>query len=325
MPFAHDHPDFSALVERLASRSALSTGMIEKDYWVTHTLWSLHQTGLEIWFKGGTSLSKAYGIIERFSEDVDLRVEPGNAEVPKVKSWKSTNAGPIAQRRAYFESLETAITVPGARVVLEDGSIDKDARGAVYRVEYQGNYQGDLGPMRPYVMLEIGVARVTPFVLRPISSFVHDELARIGRLQEFNDNRPSDVRCVHPLVTLIEKLDAISRRFRRDPMEPVSFVRHYEDAARIIRVISTLPALDQTPAQLIDDMLREKQIRWRPDAADPAFNVRAAEPKALTDAYAALRAMFWGERTMLHDACAAIRAWIAGHVPDSGTNVETTP
>jgi predicted nucleotidyltransferase component of viral defense system len=38
-------------------------------------LWALHTQGLEVWFKGGTSLSKGVGLIERFSEDIDLKRE----------------------------------------------------------------------------------------------------------------------------------------------------------------------------------------------------------------------------------------------------------
>lgn len=68
---------------------------------MTHAPWSLHQTGLDIWFKGGTSLSKGFALIERFSEDLDLRIEPGTAPgVPTVSSWKSENKRPIAERQA---------------------------------------------------------------------------------------------------------------------------------------------------------------------------------------------------------------------------------
>ncbi len=69
------------------------------------------------------------------------------------------------------------------------------------------------------MLLEVGAARVTPSVSRTLSSFVHHWLDR--HQPEFFDGGPIDnrprVRCVHPLVTLIEKLDAISRRFPRDP------------------------------------------------------------------------------------------------------------
>lgn len=58
MTFVHDDPDFDALLRIVADKRRISIGLVEKDYWVTHTLWALKQTGFEIWFKGGTSLSK---------------------------------------------------------------------------------------------------------------------------------------------------------------------------------------------------------------------------------------------------------------------------
>jgi predicted nucleotidyltransferase component of viral defense system len=69
MTFVHADRDFADLLRRAASDRRLSVGLIEKDYWVTHALWALRHQGFDIWFKGGTSLSKGFGLIERFSED----------------------------------------------------------------------------------------------------------------------------------------------------------------------------------------------------------------------------------------------------------------
>ena len=72
--FLHDDPEFSALIRLVADKRRLSEGIVEKDYWVTHALWSLQETGLAIYFKGGTSLSEGFDLIQRFSEDVDLTI-----------------------------------------------------------------------------------------------------------------------------------------------------------------------------------------------------------------------------------------------------------
>jgi len=55
---------------------------------------------------------------------------------------------------------------------------------------------------------------------------------------------------VPPLVTLLEKLDALSRRYARETLEPDGFARHYEDAAHIIRSLASLPAVEQSPRAL---------------------------------------------------------------------------
>lgn len=60
-----------------ASRRDVQPVVIEKDFWVCWTLHRLFtdpQTSPHLTFKGGTSLSKAYGLIERFSEDIDLTI-----------------------------------------------------------------------------------------------------------------------------------------------------------------------------------------------------------------------------------------------------------
>lgn len=74
-----DHPaDLAAITSEASARLQLPLADIEKDFWVVELLRSIArpvEDGLLI-FKGGTSLSKAYEIIERFSEDVDVLVAP---------------------------------------------------------------------------------------------------------------------------------------------------------------------------------------------------------------------------------------------------------
>ena len=49
-----------------------------------------------------------------------------------------------------------------------------------------------------------------------MTSFVHEHLETLRQLADYNDSRPRAVRCVHPLVTLLEKLDALMRRLPRE-------------------------------------------------------------------------------------------------------------
>jgi len=110
-------------------------------------------------------------------------------------------------------------------------------------------------------------------VARDLTSFVHDHLVGLGEMASFDNNRPRAVRCVHPLVTLLEKLDAIQRRFPKATADPATFVRHFEDAARIIDAAPLLPALHgyASPLSLAEDMLAQRQVAARATAADPAF------------------------------------------------------
>lgn len=123
------------------------------------------------------------------------------------------------------------------------------------------------------VRLEVGSARVTPHVARDITSWVHEKLVATDTITEFDDNRARGVRCVHPLVTLLEKLDALHRRFPNEKVLPQMFVRHYEDAARLIEGVSKLPPLDgyASVRALADEMLAQKQLAAMPVATDVAL------------------------------------------------------
>jgi hypothetical protein len=311
--FIHEDPDFGQLVQIVARATGIAAALIEKDYWVTHTLWALHRTGLSIWFKGGTSLSKGFGLIQRFSEDLDLMVEQGTvAALPKVTNWTSINKGPVAGRRAFYDALTAVLAVPSAHVEQDQHYIDKQARGSDYLVYYPGTLLADLPPaMSPFVRLEVGHARVVPFAEKPLTSFVHAHLEREALLGEYEDNRPVSVRCVHPIVTLFEKLDAMARRYARDKIEPDTFVRHYEDVVQIIRAENKLPGMEMTAEALAKDMLDQKDIAALPRPDEPALVMADLEKRAVVNrAYAKVAPMYWGTRIPLDEACATIRAWL---------------
>ena len=75
-PFLHEHSEFVALLRIVGERDSIEPILVEKDYWIMHALWGLHDLGLVFELKGGTSLSKGYKIIERFSEDIDIKILP---------------------------------------------------------------------------------------------------------------------------------------------------------------------------------------------------------------------------------------------------------
>ena len=72
----HDHKDFNDLIAAVSEAMGIDPSLVEKDYWIMHCLWGLQQQGFSFELKGGTSLSKGFGLIHRFSEDIDIRIEP---------------------------------------------------------------------------------------------------------------------------------------------------------------------------------------------------------------------------------------------------------
>jgi hypothetical protein len=164
--------------------------------------------------------------------------------------------------------------------------------------------------MRPFVLLEVGRARVFPAVSRPLSSWVHDRLVAIDMLQDFVDNRPGAVRCIHPWVTCLEKLEAIARRVDKGH-DAATFVRHYEDAARIVRAREALPPLELGLSELVSRLAEEDKKRM-PPPSHPAFTSHDREPwSEIHRAWDAITPMFWGERMTVEEATSVLRSFLS--------------
>jgi hypothetical protein len=86
----HEHPDFEQAILRAAEHfrgRGLRPAIIEKDYYVTEALRIISVTaGDKVIFKGGTSLSKGWNLIQRFSEDADIFLDPLAFEPPLGKN-----------------------------------------------------------------------------------------------------------------------------------------------------------------------------------------------------------------------------------------------
>lgn len=77
----------SMLLSQAGEKIGLSAKSVEKDLWVTQVLHALFSIDISdrLIFKGGTSLSKAWGLIDRFSEDIDLAIDPMFLGAPDVR------------------------------------------------------------------------------------------------------------------------------------------------------------------------------------------------------------------------------------------------
>lgn len=316
MGFIHRDPEWNQLLTIVADAVDRPIALVEKDYWVTHTLWSLLHQGFHLWFKGGTSLSKAFDLIERFSEDIDVRVDAGTTGLAEpTVSWNNTKNKAVQQRNAWFDAIASNLDVPDCAVERDVVGSDSKVRGAHIRILYPSLHSARLPrAMRDFVLLEVGRARVVPYVLVDLSSWVHDYLETIGQLQDFVDNRPREVRCIHPWVTCLEKIDAITVRFDKGRPAP-DFVRHYEDVAQILRARHELPPLADGLDQLVAALEAEDKTTM-PYADHPALNPDASDGwHSIRTAWDAFAPVFWGERISLEAACTEIRTFLA-QAPD---------
>ena len=235
--FFHDRPDAKELFETLAAQKGLPPAVVEKDYWVMHCLWGLNQQGLHFEMKGGTSLSKGWLVIERFSEDIDIRFEP-----PPKLNVKGDKPAHVLARFEFYDALAAKIKIPGVTVNRSRVYDDDKAQNGGIGLKYDSFFMpGTEIGLKPEVLLEAGFARTAPNEPRDFSSWALDKALAAGL--EVEDTRAVGIKCFNPEFTFVDKLQTICRRFRQwrdrnDPQKdlPRQFSRHYYDLYMLLAV-----------------------------------------------------------------------------------------
>ena len=253
-----------------ADRSGRPAHLLEKDVWVVWALATLYGSplGKHLVFKGGTSLSKGYGVIRRFSEDVDLTydiraiapdlVGEDSDALPKTRSeekrwsravrnrlpeWVDKEVEPILANGIAADNLPAKTRVDGERLF----------------VEYDATETGS-GYIAPHVMLEFG-ARSTgePASLRDVVC----DAAGVLEGVEFPTARP---RVMHAERTFWEKATAIHVFCLQARLRSERFARHWHDVARLDEAgLATSAFADR---ELAHAVARHKSMFFTEKAAD---------------------------------------------------------
>jgi Nucleotidyl transferase AbiEii toxin, Type IV TA system len=121
--YLHNHPEFRELIRIVAQAKGIDPALVEKDYWIMHCLHGLQKLGLKFELKGGTSLSKGHQIIKRFSEDIDIRIEPP-PELQVKTGRNHTKPRHIESRRNFYDWLAKTIRIDGIEKVERDTAFD---------------------------------------------------------------------------------------------------------------------------------------------------------------------------------------------------------
>ena len=270
--FLHERRDFDQLLAVVANDRGLDPMLVEKDYWIMHGLWGLQAQGFVFELKGGTSLSKGFGVIHRFSEDIDIRIEPP-ADMDVKIGRNQDKPAHIASRKAYYDELAKRISIPGIDSVERDTFFDDDKmRSAGIRLSYSPRAAA-LAGVKDGILLELGFDDTAPNRPVTISSWALD--FAIDRGVQVFDNRAVDVPCYAPTHTFVEKLQTISTKYRRlaEAKEfPANFLRHYYDVYCLLD-LQEVQEFMKSPAYL-----ERKQQRFRSGdelviAKNPAFTL----------------------------------------------------
>lgn len=117
--YLHRRKDFLELLQVMAGEMGIEEALVEKDYWIMHCLYGLKKQGYQFQLKGGTSLSKGFGLINRFSEDIDLHINPPK-ELEINENPKNTNENNTKKKKAYYDQLAANIRIDGIIDVVRD-------------------------------------------------------------------------------------------------------------------------------------------------------------------------------------------------------------
>lgn len=232
LDYLHNHKEFRELLRIVADDKSINPAFVEKDYWIMHCLYGLQQLNMSFELKGGTSLSKGYGLIDRFSEDIDIRIEPP-ANLKVVTNSNNDKSAACESRGKFYDWLANNIHINGFENIVRDTTFDDDKfRSGGIRLHYKSANQ--LRDLKDGILLEVGFDTVNPNQPIDISSWAYDHAIKTISII---DNRAKAVACYHPGYTLVEKLQTISTKFRcqqKDSHFPPNFMRHYYDVYRLL-------------------------------------------------------------------------------------------
>lgn len=214
----------SITLEQAAVKSGITTKALEKDWWVSLVLKALFETQYSSYFvfKGGTSLSKGYRLIQRFSEDIDIALspeafgrkyksKPSHSYVKRMKKEGCTFTSTLL-KEALAQSLYTVGIKADTLVVTADrvspGRPDKDPQ-TLY-VQYRSLY-----PPHAYLRDEVKVEFSVRSLVEP-----HENVPIQSLLWEYFPNKayeeiPAIIRTTLPAKTFLEKLFLLHEKFPR--------------------------------------------------------------------------------------------------------------
>lgn len=319
--------DRQELFQETANRRGIAPAIVEKDFWVCWTL--KHVFGLPVaqhlLFKGGTSLSKVFGVIGRFSEDVDLSIHRdhlgfGGDNDPEQIAGKN-------KRKEAIEGLQTAciINIRDEFLPLLEASFDsvlrhsndwtlrldeRDPQAIFFTYPHGLDTDGLLPYIQPVVKLELG-ARSDPYPTgdHEIMSYAAEEFP-----DEFGQSACS-VKVLDAERTFWEKATILHAEFHRpaDKETPDRISRHYSDLAQLAgteianRALANLGLLDRVAIHK-SIYFASSWARYADAKPGTLCLLPSSERRAkLERDYERMRDMFFGDRPTFNQVLSALK------------------
>ena len=211
------------LILEAAAETGIDPAFIEKDWYAVQLLKSIgsfeNDRGVGIIFSGGTSLSKGFGLIKRFSEDLDFIL-------------CSPDQVSVGGRRSFRKSVISHI-ISDPRFSIEDEQVQRGDSHRFFKapVQYDMGFEQEF--LRPYLQLEMTFAEHRlPLVKRDVRSIV-SELS--------GDDPETQITCISPIETASDKVSALTWRVvvrdRSSDKDDPTMTRHLRDLAALKETI----------------------------------------------------------------------------------------
>lgn len=253
----------NAIFEAIGNDIGIPASAVEKDWWVVQTLALIQEleSAPHIVFKGGTSLSKAWNIIERFSEDIDLALDKSFLGIEECTTVKQVKKLRSATRNYIYNNFIPELQNKFNAVGFTDVKVDlyEEEGENLEPVQILVKYQTCTSPSsytKPEVKIEIGSRSLRePFTEREFASLVGEHY----KGKPFADV-PINVPCVNPERTFLEKLFLLHEEFQKphDEIRVDRLSRHLYDIEMLMRTEYAEIAL--TNKELYNDIIEHRSI-----------------------------------------------------------------
>lgn len=319
-----------ATVEQAAIRSGINPKAIEKDWWVTLTLKALFQSayGGFLVFKGGTSLSKCWKLIERFSEDIDIALDQKAFGISYEENPTKSYVEKLRRKGCEFTSnelkteLENQFALLGIyaemlRIEAEpvpENFPDTDPQ--VLHVKYNSLFDAN-EYLVDEVKIEVSVRSLkTPYKEKGVQSILYEVLPN-----KAYEETPISVNAAEPRKTFLEKMFLLHEEFYRPDKSKIrSFrmSRHLYDLNRMMNTGIDQEAIADT--DLYTTLVRHREwyirVSWLDYKTLAASTLNFIPPDDMIESYSkdyeAMREqMIYGEADGFEDMIKKLREFLS--------------
>jgi hypothetical protein len=224
----HEEKEFQDAVIAASQHSGISEVIVEKDYWVTYTLKNIVLKNItdKVVFKGGTSLSKAFKIINRFSEDIDLA----------AIGLEGKNGN---QTRSAIRNI-SKLVASNLKEVDNERSVKGNFMRKTFHAYPVESVTSGIGDVQKNVLIEINsITSNLTYQMLPIISMIGEYLGKQDHnLLSKYELEPFEINVLDKKRTFSEKILAIARysKFNDENAELKSKIRHFYDICMLFRL-----------------------------------------------------------------------------------------